>query len=211
MRIDNYIIDYEPGACMVASPHAWMTKDLFIDWFTHFQNSIPSGVSPNNRLLQIFYGHGSHVAIETIEKEREIGVDLLTFLPHTSHKLQPLDLSLFAPFKSYFKLEHATFFSKFPNIEVQMKKLAMLGNKAMKRALTIHNIKARFKRIGIWPLNLDALINNMHPSDIFEVNEDANAMEKILNLSRLPLSSDNVAQLHSTLPYGHLHTTTKTQ
>lgn len=75
----------------------------------------------------------------------------------------------------------------------------MLGSKAMKRVLIVENIKARFKRIGTWPLNLDALMNDMHPSDTFEVNEDVDVVENILTLSGVVVSRDDIAQLHSTL------------
>ena len=63
------------------------------------------GVSPENIHLLIFYGHGSHIAIQTIEEANMLGIDLLTLPAHTTHMMQPLDVSVFGPFKSYFRFE----------------------------------------------------------------------------------------------------------
>ncbi|GFT43223.1 DDE-1 domain-containing protein [Trichonephila clavipes] len=44
--------------------------------------------------------HKSHVSIEAIILAKEHGIVMLTFPPHTSHKLQPLDRGVFSPFKN---------------------------------------------------------------------------------------------------------------
>ena len=38
---------------------------------------------------------------------------------------------------------------------------------ALKKALTIDNIQARFRRSGIWPLNFEAIYENMDPNEGF--------------------------------------------
>lgn len=93
---------------MAAHPHAWMTKELFMNWIFHFVASILGGVSPENRHLLILDGHGSHMVVHTIEEANNFGIDLLTFPTHTTHRLQPLDVSMFGPFKNYFRVEQAS-------------------------------------------------------------------------------------------------------
>ena len=90
---------------MVAHPHAWMTIELFWNWLCHFVASILGGVSPKNKHLLVLDGYGSHIVVQTIEEENKLGIDLLTLLAHTTHRLQPLDVSVFGPFKTYFRLE----------------------------------------------------------------------------------------------------------
>ena len=97
-RLRNYIKNCEVGACMAAHPNAWMTKELFMNWLCHFASSIPGGVSHENRHLLIFDGHGSHIALQTVEAANTMGIDLLTLPAHTTHRLQPLDVSVFGPF-----------------------------------------------------------------------------------------------------------------
>ena len=51
--------------------------------------------------ILILDNHDSHISIETIDLSKENGVTLLMLLPHCSHKLQPLDRSVYGPFKTF--------------------------------------------------------------------------------------------------------------
>jgi hypothetical protein len=48
-------------------------------------------------------GHGNHLTLEAISQAKEINLDTITLLSHTSHVLQPLNVSCFKPFKITFK------------------------------------------------------------------------------------------------------------
>lgn len=158
-QLKNYIQNSEPGACMAAHPHARMTKELFLNWLTHFFGSIPGGVSPENKHLLVLYGHGSHIVVQTIEEANNLCIDMLTLPAHTTHRFQPLDVSVFGSFKNYFRNERASWMENNLGVEVKRVELAKLASKAFKRALTPSNIKVGFRRIGIWPLNYDALMH----------------------------------------------------
>lgn len=155
-----------------------MMKEIFFDWLEHFRVLVPGGVSPTNRHLLIFDDHGSHVALSIIQEARRLGIDLLTLPSHTSHVIQPLDVSVFEPFKAYSKSKWAEFVTRFPNIDIIREKLVELGNKAMIRAMNPSNIKFGFKRTGIWPLNSNALVGDMRPSETYKIDdiEDAFAV-----------------------------------
>ncbi|KAH9291752.1 hypothetical protein KI387_043059, partial [Taxus chinensis] len=170
----NYIKGCEPGACMAAHPSAWMTRELFISWLYHFSKSVPGGVCPENRHLLIFDGHGSHVALSTIEEARRLGIDLLTLPAHTTHRLQPLDVSVFGPFKAYFRSERMQWMCNNKYQEVKRSDLAEIGSRALAKALTPANIRAGFRRTGIWPLDPNALQNDMECSKLYIIEEDAN-------------------------------------
>lgn len=148
-QLKNYIQNCEPDACMEAHPHAWMTKELVLNWLCHFVASLPSGDPPENRHLLILDGHGSHMALQTIEEVNNFGIDLLTLPAHTTHRLQPLDVSVFGLFKNYFRVERASWLVKNPGVEVKRFELAKLASKALKRALTPSNIKVGSRRTGI--------------------------------------------------------------
>ena len=55
--------------------------------------------SPTQRRLLIMDGHGSHITANVIAQCMEHTIDLLILPPHTSHVLQPLDVSVFSPLK----------------------------------------------------------------------------------------------------------------
>ena len=101
----NYIERCEPNSTMAMQEKAWMIGHLFSSWISHFVRVLEShgGISSTNQYLLILDGHGSHVTLELVYKVRQIGLDLLTLPFHTSHRLQPLDVSIFRPFKCAFR------------------------------------------------------------------------------------------------------------
>jgi hypothetical protein len=101
----NYIKDCENGATMAMQQKTWMIGFLFFNWLDHFITHVQAlyGVSTTNRHLLIVDGHNSHVTIEVVKKAAKAGIDMVSLPSHTSHALQPLDVSVFKPFKTAFR------------------------------------------------------------------------------------------------------------
>jgi len=94
---DDCIKHYKFGICMAVQTKAWMTSFLFKEFLSFFKRSILGGSSPSNHHLLILNGHGSHVSLQAIKQVQQFGLDMITLLSHTSHVLQPLDVSCFRP------------------------------------------------------------------------------------------------------------------
>lgn len=54
----------------------------------------------NNPIHLILDNHESHCNVAVIEKARQYNIVIVTLPPHCSHKLQPLYVTLFGPFKT---------------------------------------------------------------------------------------------------------------
>ena len=93
------------GSTMSMQPLVWMTGYLFSVWILNLIESVQSrgGISKKNMHLLILDGHSSHVTLDVVQEARALGLDLLTLPSHTSHVLKPLDVSVFMPFKTFFK------------------------------------------------------------------------------------------------------------
>ncbi len=86
-----------------------MTTFLFKEFLSFFNKSIPSQMSFNNQHLLILNGHGNHVTLEAIKKANFFGLNMITLPSHTSHALQPLNVSCFKKIKiAYRKVRDAT-------------------------------------------------------------------------------------------------------
>ncbi|CAH2004713.1 unnamed protein product [Acanthoscelides obtectus] len=57
--------------------------------------------SPFDPVLLLLDNHSSLLDNEVIEIAKENNVVLLSFLSHCSHKLQPMDVGVYEPFKNY--------------------------------------------------------------------------------------------------------------
>jgi hypothetical protein len=87
----------------------------------------------------ILDGHGSCVTIEAIKQIIEFGLDMVTLPLHTSHDLQPLDVSSFKPFKTNFRKERDLIMER--NNHVELDKVTLVGwvNKDLEDSLTKKN------------------------------------------------------------------------
>lgn len=159
---------------MAMQPRAWMTSYLFSAWISHFIASIRRNgeISPDNRHLLILDGHSSHATLEVIQEARSSGLDILTLPSHTSHALQPLDVSVFKPFKQYFREYRDFWTSRNMQQPAGKETLAQWVSLALKKALSAGNIKAGFEGTGIWPLNATAVDGQLAPSRVFESRAD---------------------------------------
>ena len=78
----------------------WMMKEIFSVWMRHFINYSKPG--PTNWVLLHLVGHSTHIKnIDVINMARKNYIDILCFPPHTTHKLQPLDVGYMGPLKTY--------------------------------------------------------------------------------------------------------------
>lgn len=81
-------------------------------------------------------------------------------------------------------------------MEIRRAELAEIGSKSLNEALTISNNVVGFIRIGIWPINLDALMDDMQPNTTFDIqnDEDVSTVQNMLSLFGVDISSEAVAK-----------------
>lgn len=92
---DHFIRDGPIGCIGTGNVSGWMVEEDFYKFLQHFKNHVRS--SSEHKVLMILDNHNSHMAVKNIEYCKQNGIILLTFPPHCTHKLQPLDR--FRPFK----------------------------------------------------------------------------------------------------------------
>ncbi|MCO5569309.1 hypothetical protein L7F22_023021 [Adiantum nelumboides] len=178
---------------MAMQQKAWMTGKLFQAWINHFKHSIDQDMGFSQQQLLILDGHGSHVSLEVVASTYKVGKDIVTLPAHTSHKLQPLDVSVFKSLKGNFKKERAIWQLKIANSQASKSELASIASKAITLSLTETNIKAGFRAIGIWPHDANAVrLEGMPCNCITTINENiqtnANVSQNLI-YRELPLNS----------------------
>lgn len=99
---DNFREGTVPDTLFAHSDSGWMNCDIYLEWFEFFLKNIPL----RRPVVLIQDGHASHMSIKLIELARANDVHLLCLPAHTTYILQPLDVGVFKPFKTYFS-KHA--------------------------------------------------------------------------------------------------------
>lgn len=97
--------------------------------------------------------HESHMSLEALDFSKQNGIVILTLPPHTSNKLQPLDVSVFGPFKKFYSAEVNNWMHCNPNTTINIYAIPKLAGKAWDRSATPENIKSGFRFTVIYPFD----------------------------------------------------------
>ncbi|KAK9686953.1 DDE superfamily endonuclease [Popillia japonica] len=91
-----------PSENIFPTPNGWMTAETFLKWLRHF--AWFTKPSADDAALLIVDGHRSHKELDVTTYARENHVHMLSIPPHTTHKLQPLDITFMKPFKNCYNI-----------------------------------------------------------------------------------------------------------
>ena len=147
-----------PDSIGAANPSGWMSAACFTEFIKHFIKH--TKCSKDRPAILILDNHNSHISIETIDLSKENGVTFLTLPPHCSHKLQPLDRSVYGPFKTFYNQAANVFMVSHPGKTIAIYDVAELVGKAEEQTLTPRTIRSGFAASGIWPFNRDLFGEN---------------------------------------------------
>lgn len=140
-----------PGSLGLANPSGWMNGITFLETIKHVQKHTHCNVE--SPILILLDNHESHATLEVILYCRDNGVVFVTFPPHCTHRLQPLDVGLYGPFKGYCKTVYNDWMVSHPGRTITIYDIPELTAEAYRAAFTIKNILSAFKKTGIAPLN----------------------------------------------------------
>lgn len=98
----SYLIGAPPGSIGVAHESGWMTTENFTKFLQHFIHHVTQG--KDKPVLLLMDNHATHISLESINLCREYHITLLGFPPHTSHRMQPLDVSFYGPLKTAYSI-----------------------------------------------------------------------------------------------------------
>lgn len=140
-----------PGSIGSAHASGWSTNEKFLQWMQHFIDI--ERPSKDHKKLLILDNHDTHCAYDAIQLAKENGIILLTLPPHTSHKLQPLDRTVYGPLKTFYDNACDEWLLTHPGETITIYNIAELVGKVYPLAFTPQNIHSGFRATGIWPLN----------------------------------------------------------
>ncbi|GFO19549.1 tigger transposable element-derived protein 6 [Plakobranchus ocellatus] len=184
---EHWTLTAPVGTACDAHPNAsgWMTTQNFLRFLDHFKNyAKPSAESP---VLLILDNHASHVSSEVIQFCKMNNITLLSFPPHCSHEMQPLDKLIFGV------RTPSTQESKCPSTPYLS---SLMVSYAFPKAFTPNNIIAGFRSTGIYPLDPNVFPDHKfaptystdHPLLAQEQATSSNGPDQDINPSANPTS-----------------------
>ncbi|XP_076455493.1 uncharacterized protein LOC143290089 [Babylonia areolata] len=141
-----------PGSLVTCNESGWMDKITFLMWLRHFIAVVKPSVS--NKVLLLLDGHASYTKnLEAIDLARQCGITMLALPPHTTHKLQPLDVSFFKPLQTYYAQAIQSWLRSNQGRTVGPFQICRLFSEAYTKAATMMSAVNGFSKCGIWPCN----------------------------------------------------------
>jgi len=135
------------------SENGWTNDFLCTQWF--WDSFIPQAKAKNTSgapILLIYDGHGSHTTDEMRKLAEEHNIELFCLLPHTTHRMQPLDVGVFGPLQWRWQ-EHCDEVLEITNEEIRKVDFVKEYMAVWDEAFLPETITKAWKKSGIYPLN----------------------------------------------------------
>ena len=114
------------------------------------KNARPTKEHP---VLLLLDNHFSHLSINALDYATANGIVMLSFPPHCTHKLQPLDRTVFGPFKKALNTAMDNWMLSNPGKAMTIYNIPEIAKVAFPLSMTPKNILSGFSSCGIHPFN----------------------------------------------------------
>ena len=115
------------------------------------------------KVLLILDGYRCHMIYKVLKLLESNGVIVFALPAHTSGSTQPLDVSIFGPFKEYLRGCIQRMSSPLVTNCYDVFDYLNIMSEAYRQAFTYKNIKSGFAKTGLWPIDPMVLLNVPRP------------------------------------------------
>lgn len=134
-----------------------MQSHIFVQWLEHFIKQ--TNPTKSNPVLLLLDGYATHVKnLDIIDLARKNNVIILCFPPHTTHRLQPLDVSFMGPLSTFYSQQLDYWLVNHPGRVVGLHQISKIFGEAFIKAANIKNACSGFKKTGIFPYDPEVFI-----------------------------------------------------
>ncbi|KJZ68853.1 hypothetical protein HIM_11756 [Hirsutella minnesotensis 3608] len=170
---DSWLTDFDPehqAAFFTTSETGWTSHELGKEWLVGVFDRFTKEKARNGRdyRLLITDGHSSHVNMDFLEWCDQHRIIVAVFPPHSTHRLQPLDVSLFDPLSTAYTNQLIQWAAKTQGlIRLSKREFWSLFWNAFGSSFSAENIASGWKRTGLLPFDPEVVL-----SQIMEKTED---------------------------------------
>lgn len=166
---DTWHDDFEPSrqSCyFTSSPNGWTSDELGYSWLTGlFEKETAVKAKKSWRLLFVD-GHGSHVNMKFLNWCERHRILVAIYPPHSTHRLQPLDVSVFAPLAHHYSQGLDSLIRQSEGCTAMSKRdFFAIFWPAFERAFTEKNIASAWSKTGILPFNPQKVLSIFSTAD----------------------------------------------
>jgi hypothetical protein len=143
------------------SPTGWSSDAFGLQWL---EKVFQKHTGHQRRQLLIVDGHLSHVNMAFLNWATSHQIFVLILPPHSTHRLQPLNVGLFQPLATaYTKQLNKLTFEGQGYMSMKKRHFFTLFRQAWANSFTEENIQSAFEKAGIWPIKPEIVISQIQP------------------------------------------------
>jgi DDE superfamily endonuclease len=146
-----------PGWHYICSESGYTDSKISLEWLKRVFDPQTRGQANQKPRVLICDGFGTHETLEALEFCFENNIILCRLPSHTSHKLQPCDVGVFASLKAAYRDEADRLFRRGANT-VGKQHFTSLYSPTREKAFTKRNIMAGWAACGSFPFNPDRVL-----------------------------------------------------
>lgn len=201
----NWTTHPTPGWHYAYSDSGYTDSYLSLQWLQLvFDPQTKERANQKPRVL-ICDGFGTHETLEILEFCFENDIILCRIPSHTSHKLQPCDISVFGPLKAAYR-DQVERLERGCVGTIGKEHFSYLYSPARKEALTSRNIRAGWAKAGLFPFNPGKVLSDI-PKPLAELTAPIIDDVRMVSYAQdsvtfpqtpvTPVSAEAVASLHN--------------
>ena len=192
-KLDHLTEGATPGTDFDVNESGWSNTEIFEKYLKeHFTKYAHLPDKDDEFILVTYDGHASHVSLSLIEWAKEHNIILFLFPPHCSHILQPLDIGCFGPLERIYNKECLSYLRNHPGQVINRLNICQIACKAYSLALSPENLRASFRRAGIYPFNENAVPESkLTPADLYRNQSSQEHLDNIELPINIPTTDNN--------------------
>jgi hypothetical protein len=164
---DSWVQDfnsYEHDAWFTSSASGWTSDEIGFKWLEGFFDKKTQERARRQWRLLFVDGHGSHVTLKFLQWAQTHKILVAVYPPHSTHRLQPLDVGCFAPLATYYSqlLEQQTRLSE-GQTKMTKRDFFKCFYPAWHKAFTDENVASSWRKVGLFPFNPTSVLAKLRP------------------------------------------------
>jgi hypothetical protein len=105
--MQEWLLDGAATGCQAScTDNGWIKRETFLQWLQFIVEQFRPTVT--RKVLPVLDNHKFHMCIKVLDFAVENNVLFLSFTPHMTHKMRPLDVRVYGPLKVCFEQEKYT-------------------------------------------------------------------------------------------------------
>jgi hypothetical protein len=162
---DSWVQDFnsnEHDAWFTSSASGWTSDEIGFKWLERFFDKKTQEKARRQWRLLFVDGHGSHVTLKFLQWAQTHKILVAVYPPHSTHRLQPLDVGCFAPLATYYSqlLEQQTRLSE-GQTKMTKRDFFKCFYPAWHKAFTDENVASSWRKAGLFPFNPASVLEKL--------------------------------------------------